>query len=95
MTPQTQQEKTQSGNAPTDGGVEPQPATTGSGEPTPSICRSVVYRDGDGTQWPAIIQTVNKDGTLDLAVFRAQHFIREVRIAEGDAARQWSWPPRV
>ena len=61
----------------------------------PTVCRVVVYREGD-QQHPAIVTSVREDGRINLAVFSADgHCYGRSGILAGDGPGQWSWPPRV
>ena len=72
------------------------------GSQKPSQGRIVIYHhpgSADGkyppTTSPAIIQSVQADGSCTLFVFgpKGQHM--DSGLVEGTGPCQWSWPPRV
>jgi hypothetical protein len=64
----------------------------------PSICRMVVYR-GHGhpepEQYPAVVQSVNPDGSLKLFVFGPRGHMLIERSTEGEGVNEWTWPVAV
>lgn len=66
----------------------------------PTIGRTVHYHDtvkGRGP-YPAIVQRVHDDGTLDLNVFIGRLMVYKERVAlrtEKHPCCTWSWPERV
>jgi hypothetical protein len=67
----------------------------------PSLGRIVIVRHEHHVDAPGIITAVREDGTIDVQVFRGDHFphvadrIAEIGEPETDKSPGWFWPPRV
>jgi hypothetical protein len=68
----------------------------------PSLGRIVVYHhpgSADGkyppSKSPALVHSVNDDGSLRLWVFGPWGIFLQPSITQGDGPSQWNWPPRV
>lgn len=95
MTPQTEQDPQQNPTPGADATATQQVKQQGAQQP--SICRMIVFRDiaQSDNQWPGIVQSVNADGSIDIAVFRGVHFVQHRGVTEGAGPGQWSWPARA
>jgi hypothetical protein len=58
---------------------------------TPALGSIIVVQAQDRV-WPAVVQTVNKDGSVDAGVFRGKHFVEFTGLTYGTKVNEWQWP---